>query len=331
MTGGSGFLGSALIRALNARGVKVTALARSDAASTTAVASGADSVCRGDISDVDAMQRGMQGCTYAYHCAAFVDDWGNRADAIKVNVDGTANVLKAAKAAGIKRVVHVSTEAVLATGNPIVNANETTPIPWGRHIGIYPETKAMAEDEVRKAVEKDGVDAVIVRPRFIWGPGSNVSGRIVEGVRLGKWVWVNGGNSLFSTCHVDNVIEGMLLAAEKGKAGEAYFLTDGPPKTQREVVSAFLSTEGVAVPSGPNLPLWLLWAVAGFNEWKARVFGGHPIPSRTAVGLMFVEVTVDDAKARRELGYVGEKGWEQGIQELRDVHARSAPLLQGRR
>src|SRR5262245_36578155 len=142
VTGGSGYVGRNLIHALRARGDDVVALARSDAGVGAVEQAGATAV-RGDLDAPAVMSAGMRGCSVAYHCAAKVDDFGREEEFLHVNVQGTENVLRAAREAGVPRVVHVSTEAVLVGGPPIVRADETRPLP-AHPIGLYPRTKGMA-------------------------------------------------------------------------------------------------------------------------------------------------------------------------------------------
>jgi len=127
VTGGSGFVGKRLIAALVAGGADEVALARSDGAERAVTTAGARPV-RGDLGDRAAMQAGMAGCAVVYHAAAHVAEHGKLADFVRGTVDGTANALAAARAAGVLRFVHVGTEAVLADGKPIVNADETIPL-----------------------------------------------------------------------------------------------------------------------------------------------------------------------------------------------------------
>jgi nucleoside-diphosphate-sugar epimerase len=117
---------------------------------------------------------------------------------------------------------------------------------------------------------------------------------------------------------VDNVCEGMLLAAEKGRGGEAYFLTDGPPVELRAFVTQMLATRGVD-PGDKSVPKWLVLPLARVCEWAWQTLGlkGEPPATRMAVHLFGEPVTVNDAKARRELGYVGTVTREQGMASLK--------------
>jgi nucleoside-diphosphate-sugar epimerase len=309
VTGGSGFVGRALLAELRRRQIPARALARSDAAAAAVAALGAAPV-RGELDDAAAMQAGMAGCDLVVHAAAWVKDTGTRADFHRANVVGTERALAAARAAGVARFVHVGTEAVLADGRPIIRADETRPLP-ARPAGLYPWSKGLAERAVR-AASTDGFATVVVRPRFIWGAGdSSVLPRMVEVVRAGGWRWIGGGHYLTSTCHVDNVVEGILLAAERGRPGAAYFLTDGAPVEFRAFVGDLLRAAG-ADPGEREVPRWGARVLAAVTAWQRE-----PRVTRTALALMSHEVTVDDGLARRELGYVGRTSIADGLAGLR--------------
>jgi nucleoside-diphosphate-sugar epimerase len=310
VTGGSGFVGRALIAELRRRAIAVKALARSDAAAAAVTEAGAVPV-RGDLDDRLAMEAGMRGADAVFHAAAYVKQHGPRADFFRVNVDGTSNALAAAKAAGVKRFVHIGTEAVLADGKPIVKADETVPRA-AKPAGLYPLTKGLAEAAAIAANGDGGLETVVVRPRFIWGAGdTSVLPEIVDTVKRGRFRWISGGHYLTSTCHVKNVVEGVLLAAEKGRPGEIYFLTDGEPVEFRAFMTDLLATQGVD-PGARGVPKWVARATAGATGWMKS-----PPVTRTAIALIAHEVTVDDSKARRELGYVGKVTREEGLAEMR--------------
>lgn len=314
VTGGSGFVGRNLIRALRSRGHAVRALARSRDAESAVADAGAEPV-RGDLDDAD-LSEAMRGCDVVYHAAARVGDFGPESEFLRVNVQGTEHVLRAARRAKVPRFVHVSTEAVLVGGPPIVRADESWPLPE-RPIGPYPKTKGMAERAVLAACGPD-LAAMIVRPRFIWGrDDSTLLPRLVEAVRKGQFAWFDGGRYLTSTCHVANCCEGMILAAEHGRSGESYFLTDGAPVEFRNFITRLLATKGVT-PGNRSVPRGVARAVGAAAEafWRTFRLAGSPPLTRTAVRLVGEEVTVVDAKARRELGYQARISVEEGLREL---------------
>lgn len=317
VTGGSGFVGRALITALIDRGDEVMALARSDQAEATVSALGAN-VVRGDLGNTAAMATGMRGCAATFHVAAKVDDWGREAEYEHINVQGSQHVIDAARIAGVPRLVHISTEAVLADGSPLANVDETRPRPAPENaLPRYPRSKNMAEALVQ-AANDDALQTVIVRPRLIWGRGdTTILPQLVQAVEKGAWAWIDHGRYKTSTCHVRNVVEGALLAAEKGRGGEIYFLTDGDPIAIRDFFTALMATRGVT-PQDKNIPHWLAWRAAQLCElvWTRLKLSSLPPITRVVVNLIGQEVTVVDTKARRELGYQACVTREQGMEEL---------------
>jgi nucleoside-diphosphate-sugar epimerase len=317
VTGGSGFLGGALIRALRGRGDDVVALARSEAAAQRVRQAGADEITRSDLSRPEALRQGMEGCDCVFHAAGLVAQWGDPEDFTRVHVAGTRNALDAAQAAGVARFVHVSTEQVLSGSRPLVDVDETFEQPGGAR-GLYGESKARAEELVL-AENDQALCTVAVRPRLIWGLGdTSVLPNIIAAIRQGRFAWIGGGRYLTSTCYVDNAVEALLLAADKGRGGEAYFATDGEPVVFREFVSELLETQGLEPPR-LAVPSWLppLLAAAGEWLWTWLPLSGQPPVTFVALYALGREVTVDDQKARRELGYRGCVSVTEGLARVR--------------
>jgi nucleoside-diphosphate-sugar epimerase len=318
VTGGSGFVGGRLIERLVGDGWSVAALARSDRAAEAVRTRGAAPV-RGDLSDRAGLARGMKGADACFHVAAKVEDFGPWPPYVEVNVEGTRNVLRACRTAGVGRAVHVSTEAVLMHGQPLVGADERYPLAF-RSRAPYSRSKALAEQVVLEE-SRDGLAAMIVRPRFVWGRGdTTLLPLLVEGTRSGAFRWVGGGRHLSSTTHIDNTVEGLLLAAERGRGGRAYFVTDGRPVVFRDFVGELISTQGVTPPQR-SVPTWVARALAAGGEaaWKLLPLPGAPPLTRFASWVASQECTLDDYRARTELGYAPLTSREQGMRELRDA------------
>src|SRR4051794_609066 len=309
VTGGSGFIGGRLIERLLADGWGVRALARSERSAEAVRARGAEAVM-GGISLVDSIREGAHRCDYAFHAAAHVGDWGPRSDFVRDNVGGTQNALAGTAAAGVKRFVHVGTEAALLAGQPLVNADESLPLRPDSP-SLYPSTKALAEQAVRQANRPGEFETVVVRPRFVWGPGdTTVLPSIVAAVKSGQFRWIGGGGPpppptppgqpghgkwapgpprrgggrpRTSTTHVDNAVHGMWLAAQRGVAGAAYFVTDGEPQVFRDFVTRLLATQGIEPGEGElPLPVARALAAAGEAAWGALPLPGAPPLTRMA-------------------------------------------------
>jgi len=320
VTGGSGFVGKQLIADLRAHGVHVRALVRSSASAKTVSDAGGEAV-QGDLQDVKAMEEGMRtggGCDVVFHCASAL---GVNIDDHKAlhrdNVRGTSNVLTAAIAAGVRRIVYVSSLVVVFDGRPLVDAAEDTPIPR-RHVSYYAFTKAEAERLVLAATE---IEAVVVRLPLVWGGGDSILIGLVRMARRGLWVWPAGGRYPVSTLHVMNASAGIIKAAERGVDGEVYHLCDDKKPTFKQVFHARLKSAGCrpwqigdAVFSR-NFPVWIFWILVWLCEFLWRVLplpGAPPIP-REGIAIAATEMTADDSKARRVLRYTPVIGWDAGL------------------
>lgn len=316
VTGGSGFIGGRLIERLRSDGHTVKALARCDQAAERIRARGGDPVA-GDLADVGAMQSGADGCEWAFHAAAMLGDWGTREEFERGNVEGTRNALVACAEAGVRRFVHVGTEAALLAGEPLVNVDESAPLRPDSPV-LYSSTKARAEQLVREA-SGDGYETVVIRPRFVWGRGdTNLLPTLVEMVQSGRFAWIGGGRHKTSTTHVDNTVEGLMLGATRGAPGEVYFVTDGEPVVFRDFVSELLATQNVDPParSVPS-PVAHALAVGGETAWRALPLPGRPPLTRFAYWVSGQECTIRIDKAREQLGYEPVRTRADGLAELR--------------
>ncbi len=316
VTGGSGFIGGRLIERLRTDGVTVRALARSDAAAARVRERGAEAV-PGDLGDEAAMRAGADGCELAFHAAAMLGDWGSREEFERGNVEGTRNALRACADSGVRRFVHVGTEAALLAGDPLVEVDETAPLRPDSP-ALYSSTKARAEQLVLDA-NRDRFETVVVRPRFVWGRGdTTLLPTMVELVRSGRFAWIGGGRHRTSTTHVDNVVEGLVLGASRGVPGNAYFVTDGEPVVFRDMVGDLLATQGVQTPSR-SIPVAVAGALAagGETSWRLLRLPGRPPLTRFAFWVSSQECTIRIDKAREQLGYEPVRTLAEGLEELR--------------
>jgi nucleoside-diphosphate-sugar epimerase len=317
VTGGSGFIGGRLIERLRAEGHQVRALARSEDAAARIRRHGGEPV-PGELADAAAIEEGAADCEWAFHAAAALGDWGERAEFERVNVGGTRTALEACARAGVKRFVHVGTEAALLAGEPLVEVDESAPLRPDSPV-LYSSTKARAEQLVLEA-NRDGFETVVVRPRFVWGRGdTTLLPAMVAMVRAGRFAWIGGGRHRTSITHVENVVEGLMLAATHGTPGNAYFVTDGEAVVFREFVSELLDTQGVKAPNR-NIPAPLAGALAvgGEAAWRLLPLPGSPPVTRFAYWVSTQECTIKIDKARSQLGYKPIKSRPEGLAELRD-------------
>jgi nucleoside-diphosphate-sugar epimerase len=318
VTGGSGFIGGTLIRRLVSEGWAVRALARSPSSAQKVREAGAEPA-EGDLDAVAAMRAGADGCEVAFHAAAHLGEWGKRSEFERVNVQGTRNVVEACRLAGVRRLVHVGTEAGLLDGNALVDADESAPLKPNSK-AAYSATKARAEQVVRDA-NGNGLETVVVRPRLVWGRGdTTILPALVEAVKAGRFAWIGGGRHLTSTTHVDNTVHGLMLGAERGRPGEVYFVTDGDPVVFREFFVELLGTQGVEMPDR-SMPAPVARTAAAASEaiWRLLPLKGQPPVTRLAVWLSSLECTIDISKARGELEYAPVRTIDEGMQDLRSA------------
>lgn len=315
LTGGSGFVGRNLIRHFVARGIQVTALVRSDRSAEIVRALGA-APCRGDILDRD-LAKAMSGHDALVHAAADTDHGPATLGQRRINEDGTRLVMEAARMAGIRKAVHLSTESVLATGRPLVNVDETAPLPR-RFAGGYSRSKAAAE-RIALASSMPDFPVIALRPRFVWGRDDTTAlPALTQAVRSGKFAWIGGGQYLTSTTHIANLCTAVELALAHGQGGEVYFISDGEPVSFRSFVSALLETQGLTVPQN-SMPRPLVRVIAAIGDLLAPLSRGRIVPPLMlqSYATSAVEVSLNIGKARRELSYDPPMSLQEGLEELR--------------
>jgi nucleoside-diphosphate-sugar epimerase len=312
ITGASGFVGGAITRAL-APHHTLAALSRSERSDAAVRALGAAAV-RGELGAVPVAA--LAGCDAVIHCAAFVKQWGTREQFWNANVAGTSQLLEAAKTAGVRRFIHIGTEAALFHGQDMRDIDEQYPYP-ARTPFLYSETKAVAEKRVLAANTGD-FQTLSIRPRFVWGPGDEtILPVLVAMVKAGRFTWIDGGRARTSTTHIANLVHAVELALQRGAGGNAYFVTDEGSTTFREFLAALLATRGISAPER-SLPGWVARTIAALMEvsWRALSLEADPPLTRFAASMMSRECTIRIDKARRELGYAPVISREDGLQQL---------------
>ena len=301
VTGATGFVGSAVARALLARGHRVRVLARpkSDRRNLAGLAV---EIAEGAMEDPRSLARAVAGCRYVYHVAADYRIWvPDPAPMFRANVDGTRDLLTAALEAGAERVVYTSSVATLGLV-PGGSADEETPSSIDDMIGPYKRSKFVAEEVVRELVRERGLPAVIVNPSTPVGPGDikpTPTGRlIVEAARGQMPAFVDTGLNIV---HVDDVAEGHLAAAEKGRIGERYIL-GGENMALAEILAEVAQAVGRR-PPWLRVPHSVLFPVAIGAELAARVTGRDPFVTLDGVRMSRKKMYFTSEKASHELGY----------------------------
>jgi nucleoside-diphosphate-sugar epimerase len=310
VTGAAGFTGQYLVRALLERGAQVRALVRHPAQAQFAADSGVE-VIEGDLTKPLEMERAVDGCDFVFHLAAVHRD-GKRADDVyrSVNVDGTHNVAEAAARAGVRRFVHCSTAAL--HDSAVVPADETAPL---LAEDVYETSKLGAEARVREQLVR-GLAATIVRPVGIYGPGEMRFLKLFRAVKKGTFRMIGSGETVQHLTFVDDVVAGILLAAEHPAAvGHTYILA-GPKYTDlNELVRATARVLAVPAPKG-RIPLLPVLMAARITETICRPLGIDPPLYPRRVAFFTRNRGYSAEKARRELGYKPRVNLEQGLARM---------------
>ncbi|MBR33163.1 MAG: 3-beta hydroxysteroid dehydrogenase [Spirochaetaceae bacterium] len=312
ITGASGFVGGAIVNKL-AHKHTILAMSRSESSDARIKGLGAKPV-RGSLDNLEGID--LTGVDCIVHCAAFVGPWGSRKDFFKGNVEGTRALLDAASQAGVRRFIHMGTEAALFRGQNMHEIDETYPYP-ARTPYLYSESKGEAERLVLNY--ESGMERIVLRPRFVWGPGDTSVRRVLKQmVDEGKFMWIGGGTALTSTTYIDNLVHAVELALTAGRSGRAYFITDGENRTFKEFLTAMMDTQGVRLPE-KKIPAWLASTAARLVEGSFRMVGAKSEPPlmRFPTDLMGRECTIRIDRARQELGYEPIVTVENGMQALR--------------
>jgi dihydroflavonol-4-reductase len=301
VTGATGFVGSAVARALLQRGRRVRVLARPNSNRRNLAGLSVELV-EGRMEDPNSLVRAVAGCRYVYHVAADYRIWvPDPGPMFRANVEGTRDLLAAALEAGVERIVYTSSVATLGLV-PGGSADEDIPSRIGDMIGPYKQSKFLAEEAVRELARERGLPVVIVNPSTPVGPGDikpTPTGRlIVEAARGQMPAFVDTGLNIV---HVDDVAEGHLAAAEKGRIGERYIL-GGENMALAEILAEVARAVGrrpprLRIPHGALLP------VAFGAELAARISGREPFVTLDGVRMSRKKMYFSSQKASRELGY----------------------------
>lgn len=318
VTGGGGFLGGAIVRALRQRGWAVRSFTRT--AYPWLEEFGVEQVL-GDLADPEAVNRAVAGADVVFHTAARAGVWGRAADFYATNVTGTENVLAACKAAGLRKLVYTSTPSVVHGGGDLEGANESVPYPT--HFDApYPETKATAEQAVLAANGPD-LATVALRPHLIWGPGDpHLVPRLLARAREGKLRRVGSRPVKVDVTYIDNATDAHLLAAEKldigtPPAGKAYFISNGEPVDLWAFIDRILAVAGLP-PVNRTVSVWKARLAGRVLEWVYRVLRlpGEPPMTRFVANQLATSHWYDISAARRDLGYEPRVRIDEGLRRL---------------
>jgi nucleoside-diphosphate-sugar epimerase len=337
LTGASGFIGGKLTERLLATGRRVRVLARRPIPHLEAL--GAE-IIRGDLHDLTALRLGCTGASTVFHVAGRVGVWGPAQDFHRINVEGTRNLLNAARESGVPRFVFTSSPSVVFNGGDLADVDESAPL-CTEAPSPYPVSKAQAEREVL-AAHSPNFATVALRPHLVIGPGDqNLVPRVIAQARRGKLKIIGSGRNRVDLTHIDNVVDAHLSAEQSlaachllydkpgsaalpsaGSAGgRAYFITNGEPVVLWDWINELL--RGVGIPAVTNhISLGTALAVGRVLEtaWKLLPLKGEPPMTRFVAKEMSTDHWFDISAARRDLGYHPRISMAEATRELIALH-----------
>ena len=323
VTGGGGFLGQALCRALLAQGHAVTSFSRSRHPALDAL--GVRQL-QGDLADRDAVLAGFaEGFDAVLHNAAKAGTWGSYDSYHRANVLGTENVVMACQRHAIGKLVYTSTPSVTHRATHPVEGGTAETVPYGQDFKAhYASTKTIAEKIVLEANDHHDLLAVALRPRLIWGPGdTQILPKLVARARSGRLRLVGNGDNLVDTTYIDNAAQAHLQALaclQPGAAcaGRAYFISNGEPWPLREVLNGLLRAAD-APEVRKTIPFRVAYALGAACEgaWSALPLSGEPPMTRFLAEQLSTAHWYSMAPATRDFGYVPKVSMMEGLERLR--------------
>ena len=319
VSGATGFIGIQLVKRLIDSGIKVHALYRSEAKADLIRIEGV-TLFKGDIMDKQCLSLAMKGCSQAYHVAAYAAVWSKDPTLFsRFNVDGTLNVLEAARLTGVDRIVVTSTAGILGPSEkePV---NENSPVP-SSFFTLYEDSKYKMEQEL-KLLNNSTPEVVIVNPTRVYGPGflskSNGMSLMIKKYIAGSWRFIPGdGKRMGNYVYVEDVVSGHLLAMEKGTPGERYVL-GGEDISYNQLFDFVRSSSGVSKRLF-HINVQLLFFAAGLFSILSKITGKPPLIVPSWVRKLTHNWIVSSEKAIKGLGYApmnAKEGIDRTVQWL---------------
>jgi nucleoside-diphosphate-sugar epimerase len=318
VTGGGGFLGSAIVRLLISRGETVRSLSRGRYPELKRM--GVEHICA-DLADRKAVRRACQGVEAVFHVAAKFGTWGRYEAFYQANTQATRNLLSACREVGVSRLIYTSSPSVVFDGRDMRGVDESVPYP-ARFEGPYAQTKALAEQAVLQAA-RDGLPAIALRPHLIWGPGGlHLIERILS--RAKRLRIVGDGVNKVDTIYVDNAAWAHVLAEEGLKhhpelSGRTYFVSQDQPIAFARMLNDILAAGGLPPITRKVSPtLARLAAVLCEGIYKSLGIESEPPITRFQVDAMATDHWFDISAIKRDLGYAPVVSTAEGLQRLAD-------------
>ncbi len=318
VTGGGGFLGKAIVKLLLAQGSDVCSFSRNIYPQLTAL--GVEQFV-GDLTDMSAIIKAVDGCDLVYHVAAKAGVWGSYEDFYRPNVIGTKNVIQACRKCAVTRLIYTSSPSVVFDGSDMEGIDESVPYP-DHYLSWYPLTKAEAEQFVL-AANGDTLATVALRPHLIWGPEDNhLVPRILERGKAGALRRIGDRPCLVDSVYIDNAANAHILAARNLSigstvAGKAYFIANDEPLPLWDMINRILAAGAVPAVEKSISPQ-LAYIIGSLLENVYRLFklSGEPRMTRFVAKELSTAHWFDLSAARRDFGYQPEVSIDEGLKRL---------------
>jgi nucleoside-diphosphate-sugar epimerase len=313
VTGGTGFLGGALVRRLHGMGWDVTALGR-NAAKLAQLEGEGIRVLQHDLKNTAALVAACKDREIVFHCAALPAPWGNFEAFYQANVIGTRNVVRGCEEYKVKRLVYVSTPSIYFGYSSRVNVKENDTLP--RPVSNYAATKILAEQELDKAFAR-GLATIAIRPRAIFGPGDSVIfPRLIPRLRSGRLPILGDGENVVDLTYIENVVDALLLCVDSPAStlGKKYNISNGEPVKVWKLIER-ICVELNLQPPERKISYSMANAAATALELLYTFIPTHPEPplTRITVSMLANSTTLDISAAKNELGYQPNVSVDEGF------------------
>jgi nucleoside-diphosphate-sugar epimerase len=309
ITGASGFIGHALLQECLHRKWDTGVLQHNHSVLGERTSKQKIDVVEGDITVPLSLEGLFEGVDILFHCAAALGaSILSESDFFLINAEGTKNVLQAAKDAGVSKIVHFSSAGVLGSVKRGEVANEDYPL---NPQNSYDRSKLEGENIALLFADR-GMDIVIIRPGWVYGPGDRRTFKLVRAIAKKRFMLVTKGETLQTPVHIDDLVEGVFLCAEKGQKGQIYHLAGSEVLPVKDIAAAIASAAGTKIPP-IQLPLWPVKLAASALERSFTLLKREAPLTRGKLSFFIHPKPLAIQKARQELGYAPKINFSDGI------------------
>ncbi len=310
VTGGTGFIGSHIVKYLLSRGFQVKVLVRGTSNSGRLADMDVELVY-GDILEAGSLKKCCEDVDLVYSCVGILGEWGIPESTYwKVNTEGVRNLLESCPDSRIRRFMHISSAGVLGPLQDGVIADESFPY---NPSNVYEQTKCEAEKIISNLCPKKDIPFTTIRPEFVYGPGDTHVLGLFKAIRQGKFVFIGNGESLLHPTYIDDLIYGVhLCTANENAKGQIYLITGDKPIEVKDLAEAIAEELGVPQPS-LKIPLPIAHLGANVMEWTAKLIKFDPLLTDSRVRFFTENRAFSSEKARVELGYTPQVELREGV------------------